>query len=110
MTGAPVPEDAEVLVIPVEATNIPAGPHPLPESIEVYEPDPEHSHVRRAGSNIRPADALAPAGCELDAGTTAALIATGAHEPSVHPELRVAVVTTGHAVADAHGSEADRRR
>ena len=31
MTGAPVPEDAEVLVIPVEATNIPAGPHPLPE-------------------------------------------------------------------------------
>src|SRR5699024_7914370 len=77
-------------------------------SIEVYELDPEHSHVRRAGSNIRPGDALAPAGCELDAGTAAALIATGVDEVSVHPELRVAVVTTGDEVAVANGAETDR--
>lgn len=105
MTGAPVPESAEVLVIPVEATNIPAGPHPLPETIEVYDLDPEQSHVRLAGSNIRPGDALAPAGCELDAGTVAALIATGVDEVEVRPELRVAVVTTGDEVAVTNGAE-----
>lgn len=104
MTGAPVPESAEVLVIPVEATNIPAGPHPLPESIEVYALNPGQTHVRRAGSNIRPGEALAPAGCELDAGTVAALIATGVDEVEVHPTLRVAVVTTGDEVAVTSGA------
>ncbi len=105
MTGAPVPEGADVVIIPVEATNIPAGPHPLPEAIEVYELNPEQSHVRRAGSNIRPGEALAPAGCELDAGTVAALIATGVDEVEVHPTLRVAVVTTGDEVAVTNGAE-----
>ena len=110
MTGAPVPEDAEVVIIPVEATNIPTGLHPLPEAIEIYALDPEHSHVRRAGSNIRPGDALAPAGCELDAGTVAALIATGVDEVTVYPELRVAVVTTGDEVAVTSDAETDRAR
>ena len=100
MTGAPVPEDADLLIIPVEDTNIPIGPHPLPAEIEVSRIKVDRDHIRRAGNNIQQGDVVAPAGTVLDAGAIAALLSTGVTTVEVVGVRRVGVITTGDEVID----------
>ena len=100
MTGAPVPEDADLLIIPVEDTNIPIGPHPLPAEIEVSRIKVDRDHIQRAGNNIQQGDVVAPAGTVLDAGAIAALLSTGVTTVEVVGVRRVGVITTGDEVID----------
>lgn len=97
MTGAPVgdPPADTLQVIPVEQTDLPAGPVPLPETITISAGDHHRSHIRRRGENIQPGEVVIKAGTRLDAGTLAALISTGVTQVSVHPLPRVTVISSG---------------
>lgn len=95
MTGAPVIDDAEVTVIPVEDTNIAPGPVPLPEEITVESYNSRRDHIRRRGTNIQPGEITATARTIIDAGTTAALISTGISKVEVFAPPRIAVISTG---------------
>lgn len=100
MTGAPVsPRDAaeasDVVVIPVEQTNIPRGPHPLPAQVTITHAEPGRRHIRAAGENAQPGAVVAEAGTVLDAGALAAMVSTGVRTVDVYAHPTVAVVSTG---------------
>lgn len=95
MTGAPVPPGDDIAVIPVEQTDIPAGPVPLPDAVTIRRFDPARTHVRPAGCDVRAGDTVAEPGTVLDAATLAALVATGVREVEAYAAPRIAVISTG---------------
>ncbi len=96
MTGAPVGEDhAGLRVIPVEDTDVPGGPHPLPESVTVRAVRPERRHIRMLGENISPGEVVVTAGSRVDPGAVAALISAGVTRVTAFPRPRVAVLSSG---------------
>ncbi|OFS21173.1 molybdopterin molybdotransferase MoeA [Corynebacterium sp. HMSC04H06] len=97
MTGAPVadPLDPELVVVPVELTNIPAGPTPLPETVTIHGADPARAHIRRAGDNLAVGDTAVRAGSRVDPGVIAACHSAGLATLPVHRTPRVAVISTG---------------
>lgn len=95
MTGAPVPEGEDIVVVPVEQTDIPPGPVPLPGAVTIRRFDPARTHVRAAGCDVAAGDAVAEAGTPLDAATLAALVAAGISEVEAYLPPRVAVISTG---------------
>lgn len=95
MTGAPVPPGHDITVIPVEQTDIPAGPVPLPDAVTIRRFDPARRHVRAAGCDVCAGDVVAEPGTVLDAAALAALVATGVREVEVFAAPRVAVISTG---------------
>ncbi|QGU04352.1 molybdopterin molybdotransferase MoeA [Corynebacterium comes] len=96
MTGAPVGEPHDHLrVIPVEDTDVPPGPAPLPPSVTIRSVRAERAHIRAVGENISPGEVVVPAGTRIDAGAIAALISAGVRQVSVHPRPRVAVISSG---------------
>ncbi|RNE48408.1 gephyrin-like molybdotransferase Glp [Corynebacterium alimapuense] len=102
MTGAPVPEPHHQLrVIPVENTNITPGPGPLPDYVTINRVPGERTHIRSAGENISPGQAVMSAGSRIDAGAVAALISAGVDQVSVYPLPRVAVISSGDELVEA---------
>lgn len=103
MTGAAVgdPVDPTLLVIPVEDTNIPPGPVPLPEQVTINAAHLDHDHIRYRGANVSPGQPAVPRGTAIDAGTIAVLISTGVDTVSVYPAVRVAVVSSGDELVPA---------
>lgn len=95
MTGAPVPPGEDILVVPVEQTDIPAGPRELPEAVTVRSVDPSRSHVRPAGGKHPAGAAVAGPGTLIDAGTLAALVSAGVRSVDAYAAPRVAVISTG---------------
>ncbi|STC70218.1 gephyrin-like molybdotransferase Glp [Corynebacterium pilosum] len=98
MTGAPSPTGEgteDLIVVPVEQTNIPRGPVPLPETVVIEQVDTSRAHLRRAGSNVQPGEVAATKGSRVDAGTIAALISLGVDEVNVFAAPIVAVISTG---------------
>lgn len=96
MTGAPAPtEPNEFCVIPVEDTDQPRGPQPLPEKVEIQRFNPERPHIRAAGDDTKVGALLCEEGSRLDAGALAALISTGVTEVKAYPRPRVAVISSG---------------
>ncbi|MEH0146796.1 molybdopterin molybdotransferase MoeA [Corynebacterium sp. Q4381] len=95
MTGAAVPRGGDLVVIPVEQTDVAAGPVPLPETVTIHARTPGRSHIRRAGGDIAPGDVVAEAGTVCDAATVAALVSAGVREVEVFARPTVAVITTG---------------
>lgn len=95
MTGAPVPPGEDLVVIPVEQTDVTAGPVPLPQTVTVHTRAPGRNHIRRAGGDIAPGDVVAAAGTVCDAATLAALVSAGVQDVTVHARPTVAVITTG---------------
>ncbi len=108
MTGAPVPEDAVdaanadaggLQIIPVEATNIPAGPHPLPEEVTINEVS-ARPNIRFQGEDLRPGDQVAPAGTLVDAAVLASLLSSGVQQVRVHRPVRAAIIASGDELVD----------
>ena len=99
MTGAPVPPGPGIIVVPLEQTDVPPGPVPLPESVTVNAADPARSHVRVAGSSLPAGSHVAAAGTLLDAGTLAALVSAGVRCVDAYCAPRVAVISTGDELA-----------
>ncbi len=95
MTGAPVPPGEGIIVVPVEQTDIPAGPVPLPRLITIHRADPARSHVRPRGANLAEGAVAAAEGTVLDAGAMAALVSAGVRSVDVYDRPRVTVVSTG---------------
>lgn len=94
MTGGAVPAGFDGLVIPVEDTDIPPGPGPLPETVTVHRL-PERNHIRRRGSHIEAGHQLAGAATLVDASLIAAAISAGVSTAVVHRIPRVSIIATG---------------
>ncbi|MCT2338605.1 molybdopterin molybdotransferase MoeA [Corynebacterium sp. p3-SID1056] len=96
MTGAPIADsDGDLVVVPVEQTNIPRGPYPLPTEVTITRVEAGRTHIRTAGENAQPGDTIATPGLRVDAGTLAACVSTGVRTVDVYAHPTVAVVSTG---------------
>ncbi|MDO5700845.1 MAG: molybdopterin molybdotransferase MoeA [Bowdeniella nasicola] len=98
MTGAMLPEGADV-VVPVELTNVPAGPHALVEEVLIYEAVPVGRHVRQAGDDVAVGEPVVAAGTRLSAAALSSLVSVGYGELAVTRRPRVAVLATGEELA-----------
>lgn len=96
MTGAPIEPDGDVVVVPVEQTDIPRGAVDLPDVVVINNVDPKRRHIRTKGENIEPGDVVAPAATEVHAGAVAALISTGVHTVDYVSKPNVYVISTGN--------------
>lgn len=94
MTGGVVPEGFDGLVIPVEDTDIPPGPGPLPETVTVHRL-PGRNHIRRRGSHIEAGHQLTGAATLVEASLIAAALSAGVSTAEVHRIPRVSIIATG---------------
>jgi len=96
MTGAVLPPGADA-VVPVERTSTGSwSPGADPETeVSVAVSVAAGDHVRRAGEDVRPGDALVAAGTQLTPARLGLLAAAGRTTVRVHPRPRVGVFTTG---------------
>ena len=95
MTGAPMPEGADAVVM-VERTSY----DPENAEVEVEITVGEGNHVREAGEDVRPGDELFGAGTVLAAGHLGVLASVGFGSVSVHRRPVVGVVSTGDELVD----------
>lgn len=95
MTGAPMPEGADAVVM-VERTVYDEAAGTVEVEIEV----PAGNHVRGAGEDVRPGDRLFEAGTVLGAGHLGVLASVGVGSVSVVPRPVVGVVSTGDELVD----------
>ncbi|MCV0425052.1 MAG: molybdopterin molybdotransferase MoeA [Roseibium sp.] len=93
MTGAPVPEGTECVVMQ-EHASVESGY--VSPTFEV----PVGDNVRRTGEDVRAFDTLVRAGTRLDARHTALLTASGLQNAGVVRKVRVAVLSTGNELRD----------
>jgi molybdopterin molybdotransferase len=107
MTGAPMPPGAEA-VVPVEWTDAgtgsgeaattmaPQGEQPVAiGEVRIFQPVESGAFVRRRGEDIKPGQALLPAGTRLGPTQIGLLAATGHDQVLVRPRPRVVVLSTG---------------
>lgn len=95
MTGAPMPEGADAVVM-VERTAYDAESALVDVEITVD----EGNHVREAGEDVRPGDELFGAGTALAAGHLGVLASVGVGSVCVHRRPVVGVVSTGDELVD----------
>jgi molybdopterin molybdotransferase len=88
MTGAPVPEGADVVLMKEEITEHDA------EHVRWVGHDAK-SNISPQGEDVRAGDRVLPAGCILDAAHVAVLAGVGHVTPRVARRPRVAVLATG---------------
>ncbi|HEY5154481.1 MAG TPA: gephyrin-like molybdotransferase Glp [Acidimicrobiales bacterium] len=97
MTGAPLPATADAVVM-VEDSRPVAGSG---DEIDLLAEVPAGRHVRPAGDDLRPGDAVFPAGDVLSAGHLGVLATLGRADVVVVPPVRVGVLSTGDELVDA---------
>jgi molybdopterin molybdotransferase len=88
MTGAPTPEGADT-VVPVEDTRS------TPDRVEVLDPPPSGSHIRRRGEDMREGETLIDAGTECGPGEIGVLASVQRTFVPVYRRPTVAVISTG---------------
>jgi molybdopterin molybdotransferase len=101
MTGAPIPEGAD-LVVPVELST--PGAFTDLATVELWLP--AKSNIRAAGEDVAAGDVLVEAGTELGARLLALLAATGHSTVAVHRRPRVAVLSSGDELSDTSAASA----
>lgn len=101
MTGAPVPHQSGLAIVPVENTNIARGPVPLPAEVTIHKADLSRDYIRHKASNVAPGDVAAKAGTVCDAGTVAALTSLGVKTVDVYRKPTVAVISTGEELVES---------
>jgi molybdopterin molybdotransferase len=97
MTGAQLPDGADA-VVPVEDTA--RGTVLEVDWVEVRKPLRAGIHIRLAGEDLQQGQVLVKAGHQLRPGDLGVLAAAGIPVVSVHPRVRVAVLTTGDELVD----------
>ena len=95
MTGAPMPEGADAVVM-VERTSF----DPERSQVEVEIAVDEGNHVREAGEDVKPGDELFASGIVLSAGHLGVLASVGLAEVRVHRRPVVGVLSTGDELVD----------
>ncbi|MEH3154427.1 MAG: molybdopterin molybdotransferase MoeA [Gordonia paraffinivorans] len=103
MTGAPVPDCADI-VVPVEATS---GFVEGPGAEVTVDRVPARTNISRVGSEIAVGTTLVPAGSVLRPPTLGALAAIGRSTVRVRSTLTVAVLSTGTELVPADVEPAD---
>jgi molybdenum cofactor synthesis domain-containing protein len=89
MTGAPVPEGADAIVMVEDSDPLPDGRVLLRATVE------PGSAVRGTGDDVRPGDLLFTAGTVIRPAVVGVLASVGASRVRVYPRPRVAVLSTG---------------
>jgi molybdenum cofactor synthesis domain-containing protein len=95
MTGAPVPDGADAVVM-VERTR--GGPDAT--VVEVLDPVPAGRNVRRAGEDVEAGSEVLEAGTVLGPGHLGVLASANLRRPVVVPRPRLAVISTGDELVD----------
>jgi molybdopterin molybdotransferase len=98
MTGAPLPEGADAIVM-VERTSVDDPGTRVEVEISV-EPG---NHVRQVGEDVRPGDEVFPALTQLRAGHLGVLASIGVFEVVAHQRPRVGVLSTGDELVEGPG-------
>ncbi len=99
MTGAMMPAGGDA-VVPVELTNIPAGPQALPDVVVIREAVSPGRHVRAEGDDVAVGERIVTAGTRLSAAALSSLASVGYGELTVYRRPRVAVLATGEELAE----------
>jgi molybdenum cofactor synthesis domain-containing protein len=97
MTGAPVPDGADAIVM-VERTER-DGDH-----VKVYEGASGGEHVRAAGGDLRPGQPVFDVGTVLGAAHVGVLASLGYETVRAHPRARVGVLSTGDELVEGEGA------
>jgi len=101
MTGAPMPDGADV-VVEVESTDAdPFGEAPDEVTLRLSHPPAAGRHVRAAGEEVARGALLAEAGDRVGAGLIGLASALGLSTLPVHRALQVSVVVTGDELEEA---------
>jgi molybdenum cofactor synthesis domain-containing protein len=98
MTGAPIPDGADAIVM-VERTSTDDGGDTVFVEIEVE----SGNHFRAAGEDLEPGQEVFPAFTELRAGHIGVLASLGLRKVPVFPRARVGVLSTGDELVDGPG-------
>jgi molybdopterin molybdotransferase len=88
MTGAPIPDGADG-VVPIEETSR------VDQTVTIHKSADPARFIARRGADTRGGDVILRKGLRLESAQLAAAAAVGAHELTVHPRPRVAVLATG---------------
>jgi len=89
MTGAPIPAGADAVVMVEDTERVGDDRVRISAEVEVG------AAVRGAGDDVQPGDVLFEPGTLVTPAIVGVLAAVNAREVSVHPRLRVAVMSTG---------------
>lgn len=105
MTGAPMPEGADAVVMVEDSEWL--GVENGVETVRLTASVPVGAAVRRAGDDVRVGDEIFRPGAEITPAMQAVLASINVSQVSVHPRLRVAVLSTGDELVD-DGSPLER--
>lgn len=96
MTGAPLPEGADTVVMVENSSATPGSPLAAPgDVVELYAGPPVGTGTRAAGSDVSPGDVVLRAGTVLQAPHLGVLASVGVRAVAVFPRPRVGVLVTG---------------
>jgi molybdopterin molybdotransferase len=102
-TGAPMPRGSDAVVRREDVTTCANGAlSTLRVSAEVIARTRAGTNVRRSGENARTGDCVLQAGTVLNAAAIGTLAAVGCVTPTVRAQVRVAVISTGDELVEAH--------
>ena len=99
MTGAPMPEGADAVVMVEDSERLDAGDDDV-ERVRLSATVPAGAAVRRAGDDVQVGDEIFPAGVMITPAIQAVLASVNASEVAVFPRLKVAVLSTGDELID----------
>jgi molybdopterin molybdotransferase len=94
MTGAPMPPGADSVVMVEHSER--QGEH----RVRLLRPSSPGAAVRRAGEDVQPGDRLFEAGTVVRPAVKAVLASVNARRVTVHPRVRVSVLSTGDELVD----------
>lgn len=98
MTGAPVPDGTDAVVMVEDTERLDGGTR-----VRVLKPVDAGAAVRAAGDDVRVGASLYPAGTLITPAVAAVLASVNAAVVSVVPRVRVAVLSTGDELVDDGG-------
>lgn len=90
MTGAPMPDGADAVVMVERTERVDAD-----DAVLVQVTVAPGLHVRRAGGDVEAGQCVFPAGTAVGPAHVGVLASVGAHEVAVHRRARVGVLSTG---------------
>lgn len=99
MTGAPMPNGADAVVMVEDSERLGIGDDGL-ERVRLSATVSAGAAVRRAGDDVRAGDQIFSAGIAITPAIQAVLASVNANEVSVFPRIRVAVLSTGDELID----------
>jgi molybdenum cofactor synthesis domain-containing protein len=99
MTGAPMPDGADSIVMVERTTRDPSGDGD--EGVRITLEVESGRHVRRAGGDLEAGDVVFDPGTEVTAARIGVLATVGARRVRAYPRVRVGVLSTGDELVES---------